>query len=98
MGGQDRRAGRRADRLRPCRRSVAVLPAPERLAGADPTPFTVPFPFDWYAKRDRAALLVSCAEEDEVEPRDGYPEEITLAEGIDRFERGHDNIGEPRRA
>ncbi len=68
------------------RRTIAVLPLPDELAKAALVPFTVPFPLDWYAKVEGGSLLVSCAEEEEVEPHDAFADEMTLAEGLHRFE------------
>ncbi len=73
--------------LKPCRRSVAALPLPDCLETTPRAPFIVPFPLGWYAKAEAAQLLVSAAEEDPVEPHDVYAEEMTLAEGLDRFSR-----------
>ena len=41
----------------------------------------------WYAKPDAGQLIVSPAEEDPVaEPHDTWPEDLTLAEGIARYQ------------
>jgi glycine/D-amino acid oxidase-like deaminating enzyme len=73
--------------ITPLRRSVARIPAPgghdvsgwPMLLGAGET---------WYAKPDAGQLIVSPAEEDPVaEPHDAWPEDLTLAEGIDRYQR-----------
>jgi len=73
--------------LRPCRRSVAILPLPEALSAEPRPPFVVPFPLRWFAKPDAARLLVSTADEDEAEPHDAFADEMTLAEGLHRFEQ-----------
>jgi D-arginine dehydrogenase len=39
----------------------------------------------WYAKPDAGRLLVSPADEDPVEPHDAWPDDMVLAEGLDRF-------------
>jgi D-arginine dehydrogenase len=72
--------------VRACRRSVAILPLPEVLATEPRPPFVVTFPLRWFAKADAARLLVSPAEEEEVEPHDAFADEMTLAEGLHRFE------------
>jgi D-arginine dehydrogenase len=72
--------------VRPCRRSVAILPLPEVLATELRPPFVVSFPLRWFAKADAARLLISTAEEEEVEPHDAFADEMTLAEGLHRFE------------
>jgi glycine/D-amino acid oxidase-like deaminating enzyme len=72
--------------ITPYRRSVARIPAPgghdvagwPMLLGAGET---------WYAKPDAGQLIVSPAEEDPVtEPHDAWPEDMTLAEGIARYQ------------
>jgi glycine/D-amino acid oxidase-like deaminating enzyme len=72
--------------ITPLRRSVARIPAPggydvsvwPMLLGAGET---------WYAKPDAGQLIVSPAEEDPVtEPHDAWPEDLTLAEGIARYQ------------
>jgi len=72
--------------LTPCRRSMAVLPAPE---GYDVTgwPLFGPARELWYCKAEAGTLYVSPAEEDPVEPHDAYPDDMVLAEGLDRFEQ-----------
>jgi glycine/D-amino acid oxidase-like deaminating enzyme len=40
----------------------------------------------WYAKPDAGALLVSPAEEVATHPHDAYADDMTLAEGLDRYE------------
>lgn len=72
--------------LRPCRRSVAVLPLPPALQTEPRAPFVVPFPLRWFAKADTARLLISMAEEAETEPHDAFADEMVLAEGLHRFE------------
>jgi glycine/D-amino acid oxidase-like deaminating enzyme len=73
--------------ITPLRRSVARIPAPgghdvsrwPMLLGAGET---------WYAKPDAGQLIVSPAEEDPVDaPHDARPDDLTLAEGIDRYQR-----------
>ena len=72
--------------LTPCRRSAALINAPSghsvkqwpAFAAASET---------WYAKPVGGKLMVSPADEDPVEPHDAFAEDITLAEGIDRYEK-----------
>lgn len=71
--------------LTPCRRSIAALPLPEALALRPRPPLVVPAPFGWYAKAEAARLLVSPADEEPVAPHDVHAEDLTLAEGLDRF-------------
>ena len=41
----------------------------------------------WYAKPDGGRLWVSPADEDPMEPHDAYPDDMVLAEGLDRFSK-----------
>lgn len=72
--------------LRPLRRSAAILPAP---AGRDVTawPLFASAAERWYAKPEAGKLMVSPADEDPVEPHDAWPDDMVLAEGLDRFEQ-----------
>lgn len=71
--------------LVPLRRSAALIPAP---AGHDISgwPMFTNAAETWYAKPDAGKLMVSPADEEPVEPHDVWPEDMTLAEGIARFE------------
>jgi len=72
--------------LRPLRRSIAVLPAPE---GHDTRhwPLFGDIGETWYAKPDAGRLLISPADEDLVEPHDAFADDMVLAEGLHRFEQ-----------
>ncbi|XDA99284.1 FAD-binding oxidoreductase [Sulfitobacter sp. LCG007] len=69
----------------PHRRSMARIPAPD---GHDVRSWPMFFGVGetWYAKPDAGALLVSPADEDPVEPHDAWAEDMTLAEGLARYE------------
>lgn len=69
----------------PMRRSMGRIPAP---AGHDVSQWPMIFgPGEtWYAKPDAGALLVSPADEDQVEPHDAFADDMTLAEGFARYE------------
>ena len=71
--------------FRPCRRSMARIPAP---GGHDVRgwPMIYGAGESWYAKPDAGRLLVSPADETPVAPHDAWPEDLTLAEGLARFE------------
>jgi D-arginine dehydrogenase len=75
--------------IRPLRRTIAVLPAP---AGHDVShwPLVDDAAERWYMKPETGRLLVSPADEDPVEPHDAYPDDMVLAEGLDRFEQAID--------
>lgn len=71
--------------LQPMRRSMGRIPAPD---GLDVTKWPMLFGpgEDWYCKPDAGALIVSPAEETPVDPHDAYADDMTLAEGMARFE------------
>ena len=72
--------------LRPLRRSIAVLPAPE---GHDVMswPLVSDVAETWYMKPDAGQLFVSPADEEPVEPHDAFADDTILAEGLYRFEQ-----------
>ncbi len=67
------------------RRSMGRIPAP---GGADVSGWPMIFGAGetWYAKPDAGALIVSPAEEFLMEPHDAFADDMTLAEGIARYE------------
>lgn len=69
----------------PYRRSMARIAAP---GGHDVSRWPMFFgPNEqWYAKPDAGALLVSPAEEIATHPHDAYADDMTLAEGLDRYQ------------
>jgi glycine/D-amino acid oxidase-like deaminating enzyme len=71
--------------LTPMRRSMAVTRAPD---GFDISGWPMLFgPGEtWYAKPQAGKLLVSPADETPVAPHDAWAEDMTLAEGIARYE------------
>ena len=71
--------------FRPLRRSMARIPAP---GGLDVQAWPMMFGpgEDWYAKPDAGALIVSPAEEHLCEPHDAFADDMTLAEGLARYE------------
>ena len=70
--------------LRACRRSAAILPAPD---GHDVSgwPMLLSASEGFYAKPEAGRLMVSPADEDEVGPMDVWPDDMVLAEGLDRY-------------
>ncbi len=72
--------------LRALRRSAAIIPGPDGL-DISAWPLVVNASETWYCKPEAGKLMVSPADEDEVEPQDAYPDDLVLAEGIDRFEQ-----------
>jgi D-arginine dehydrogenase len=75
--------------LQPKRRSMAVVPVE-----ADMNVMAWSFVGDvgetWYAKPSGGRLLVSPAEAEPVAPHDAYADDMTLAEGIARFQEAVD--------
>jgi glycine/D-amino acid oxidase-like deaminating enzyme len=69
----------------PHRRSMARIAAP---GGFDTSRWPMFFGVNesWYAKPDAGALLVSPAEEVAMHPHDAYADDMTLAEGLDRYQ------------
>lgn len=70
--------------LTPMRRSAVLLKAPDGYR-IDHWPLFASASESWYAKPDAGRLLVSPADEDPVEPHDAWPDDMVLAEGLDRF-------------
>lgn len=70
----------------PHRRSMARLAAP---GGHDTSNWPMFFGTNegWYAKPDAGALLVSPAEEVATHPHDAFADDMTLAEGLDRYQQ-----------
>ncbi|MEJ6403956.1 NAD(P)/FAD-dependent oxidoreductase [Yoonia sp. 2307UL14-13] len=70
----------------PMRRSMARIPAPNQL-DVSAWPMLFGPGETWYAKPDAGALLVSPADEDPTDPHDAYANNLTLAEGLDRYSK-----------
>jgi D-arginine dehydrogenase len=70
--------------LVPMRRSAAIIPAPD---GHDVRrwPLFVPASETFYAKPEAGKLMISPADEDPVAPHDAWPDDMVIAEGLDRF-------------
>ncbi len=71
--------------ITPYRRSMARIPAPRDQNVTD-WPMFFGVNESWYAKPDAGYLLVSPADEDPVEPHDAWAEDLTLAQGLARYE------------
>lgn len=84
-----KRAGIAPKGLQPKRRSMAVVPAPEGV-NITSWSFVGDVGETWYAKPSGGRLLVSPAEAEPVEPHDAFADDMTLAEGIARFEEAVD--------
>lgn len=82
-------AGRKPVGLQPKRRSIAVVPGP---AGIDflSWPLAGDVGETWYCKPQSGKLIVSPADATPVDPHDAFADDMTLAEGIDRFQQAVD--------
>ena len=69
----------------PCRRSMGRIPAPGDH-DVSRWPMMMGTAESWYAKPDAGPLIVSPADEDPVDPHDAFAEDLTLAEGMARYE------------
>ena len=72
--------------FQPYRRSMARLAAP---GGHDVSAWPMVFGAGetWYAKPDAGAWIVSPADEDPIMAQDAWPDDMVLAEGLDRYEQ-----------
>jgi D-arginine dehydrogenase len=68
---------------------MAVVPLPD-VAGAMNWPLVGDVGETWYCKPQSGKLIVSPADATPVDPHDAYADDMTLAEGIDRFQQGVD--------
>ncbi len=69
----------------PFKRSIAKIPIGEQ-SNIGGWPFLFGVNESWYAKPDAGQLLVSPSEEEPCEPHDAWADDLTVAEGISRFE------------
>lgn len=72
--------------LQPKRRSMARLPAPQGLDVAR-WPMLFGAGEKWYAKPDAGGWIVSPADEDPSEAMDAWPDDMVVAEGLDRYQQ-----------
>ncbi|WP_421706928.1 NAD(P)/FAD-dependent oxidoreductase [Algihabitans sp.] len=75
--------------LQPLRRSAALL-APRDGWDVARWPLTGDLGERWYMRPDAGRMMVSPADADLVEPQDAWPDDLVLAEGLDRFARVFD--------
>ncbi len=78
-------AGVRTIGLQPMRRSAVIMPVPQEIKGHQNWPMMGSVSEDWYAKPQAPGLMISPADEDPVEAQDIWPDDMVLAEGLDRF-------------
>lgn len=83
-------AGRRPIGLQPKRRSIAVVPGPE-AADVMGWPLVGDVGESWYCKPQSGKLLISPADATPVDPHDAWADDMTLAEGIERFQQAVDH-------
>ena len=76
--------------LTPMRRSAQVFDVDNQLNNFMHWPLFGTLAETWYALPTGGRLLISPEEEDPVEPHDAWPEDIVLAEALDRFEQAVD--------
>ncbi len=79
-------AGKQPIGLQPKRRSIAVVPPPDGMDAMN-WPLVGDVGETWYCKPQSGKLLVSPADATPVDPHDAYADDMTLAEGIDRFQQ-----------
>jgi D-arginine dehydrogenase len=72
--------------LTPMRRSIAVLPGPEKHDTRG-WPLVDDVNEGWYMKPDGGRLFVSPCDETPVEPHDAFVDDMILAEGLYRYEQ-----------
>ena len=82
-------AGKRPIGLQPRRRSIAVVPVPDGLKVMS-WAMAIDCAETWYCKPQSGKLLVSPADATPVDPHDAYADDMTLAEGIERFQQAVD--------
>ncbi|WP_421696311.1 NAD(P)/FAD-dependent oxidoreductase [Aestuariivirga sp.] len=82
-------AGRKRIGLQPKRRSMAVVQGPENQDFMS-WPLVGDVGETWYCKPQSGKLLISPADATPVDPHDAYADDLTLAEGIARFEEAVD--------
>ncbi|MDO5657466.1 MAG: FAD-dependent oxidoreductase [Paracoccus sp. (in: a-proteobacteria)] len=70
--------------LIPMRRSAAILPEPEGH-DMDSWPMVASAADRWYMKPMSGKLMVSPCDEDPADAHDAWPDDMVLAEGLDRF-------------
>lgn len=70
--------------LVPCRRSAAILPCPPGH-DSESWPMVASAADRWYMKPMSGKLMISPCDEDPAEPHDAWPDDMVLAEGLDRF-------------
>ncbi|MEN9060714.1 NAD(P)/FAD-dependent oxidoreductase [Ponticoccus litoralis] len=71
--------------LVPKRRSAVLMAVPNPAEEVGRWPLFGSVADTWYAKPDGGRLMISPADEDPVEPGDAWPDDMVLAEGLDRF-------------
>lgn len=83
------KAGLKPIGLQPKRRSIAIVPVEAGMNVMDWS-FAGDVGETWYAKPSGGRLLVSPAEAEPVAPHDAFADDMTLAEGIARFQEAVD--------
>lgn len=71
--------------LRPLRRSAVMVPYSN--PDIQNWPLVASASETWYFKPESGQLMVSPADEDQVEPHDAWPDDLVIATGLDRFQK-----------
>lgn len=79
-------AGLRPLGLQPYRRSAVIMAIPDTMTCTH-WPLFGSIQEEWYAKPDAGRLMISPADADPIDAQDVYPDDLVLAQGLDRFER-----------
>jgi D-arginine dehydrogenase len=79
-----RMAGVKIVGLQPKRRSIGIIPEPDRT-GVAAWPMVTDVGETWYSKPQSGKLMVSSADATPVEPHDAYADDMAIAEGIERM-------------
>ncbi len=78
-------AGVRPRGLKPFRRSAAIIPPPSGL-DVSLWPLFASVSERFYAKPEAGKLMISPADEEEVEPHDVFADDMVIAQGLARYE------------
>ena len=84
-------AGAAPIRVQPKRRSAAILPPPDGV-DVNPWPLVADAHEEWYLVPKSGKMMVSPADADPVKAQDIQPDDMVLAEGIDRFQSRVDYV------
>jgi D-arginine dehydrogenase len=78
------KAGVKPVGLQPKRRSIGAIPV-DGIPGVADFPLVTDVGKTWYAKPQSGKMMVSSADATLVDPHDAYPDDMAIAEGIERL-------------